>query len=174
LTVDVLAILVWGVFNDGTSGVGPTLTPLPDFATASELGPTSVPDSVAFVVAKVERGVEENGRGCVPPRAMEWSGGREELSVKSKWDGDDEFLRFLILSGKIGSAASGDAIVDDAVRRDVEGGWLSGEAEVDEELVDEETVDGEREDAVVVDEGRIKFSLGTSVCPVDVRGKSIH
>ena len=63
LTVDERAILVWGGFNDGMSGEGPTLTPLPDFATASELGPTSVPDSVAFVVAKVERGVEEIGRG---------------------------------------------------------------------------------------------------------------
>jgi len=56
-------VLERGEFNDGVSGMGPTLTPSPDFAAASEPGPTSAPDSVAFVVARVESGVEEKGGG---------------------------------------------------------------------------------------------------------------
>jgi len=54
------------------SRVGPTLTLLLDFAAVLELRLTSVPDSVAFIVAKVESGVEERGRGCVLPGAMSW------------------------------------------------------------------------------------------------------
>jgi hypothetical protein len=47
--------------NDGMSGMGLTTALLPDCAAASELGPTTVPDSIAIVVAKVERGVKEEG-----------------------------------------------------------------------------------------------------------------
>jgi hypothetical protein len=47
-----------------------------------ELGPTLVPDSVAFIVAKVERGVEEIGRGCELPGVISRPEREEEELVE--------------------------------------------------------------------------------------------